>query len=282
MSSLPVNPGPVPVSTESDSSGKTEKPKPNRALPSDRISVSRQLDILRAYAAASSNGTKAGTVTEVSDILKMAGLTIGLAHPFLSSIGLIQRAGTGAYTVSPEAISFLNAYEWDKETASHRLAPALRNAWFGSALLPRLSFGPMEEKAAIAILAEASAAPPDYEKELRMTLDFMAAGGLISREGGQVRLRPSSSVASAEPSPAPAPSMAPKVEEPRDREPPVSSTRLNTSVQSAPGKFNLNISVEVDMAEFATWRPERIQAFFRGVAEVLAAKADVEKGGAGS
>jgi hypothetical protein len=71
-------------------------------------------------------------------------------------------------------------------------------------------------------------------------------------------------------------------EAPKEKEPSVNTAKVSTAVQSTPGKFNLNISVEVDMAEFATWRPERIQAFFRGVAEVLAAKADVEKGGAGS
>lgn len=48
---------------------------------------------------------------------------------------------------------------------------------------------------------------------------------------------------------------------------------LGTSVESNPAAFNLNISIQVDMAEFATWRPECIQAFFCGVAEVLAAKA---------
>jgi hypothetical protein len=31
------------------------------------------------------------------------------------------------------------------------------------------------------------------------------------------------------------------------------------------------------MAEFAGWKPERITAFFNGIAEVLKAKANVEK-----
>ena len=31
------------------------------------------------------------------------------------------------------------------------------------------------------------------------------------------------------------------------------------------------------MAEFAGWQPERISAFFSGVAQVLAAKGNVEK-----
>src|SRR5258708_7947305 len=108
--SSPVTPGPIPISPEVDAS-KKEKPKPNKTLPTDRISVAKQLDILRAYAAASSNGSRAATVGEVSEIVKMASATIQMAHPFLSSINLITRTGTGAYSVSPEALSFLNAYE---------------------------------------------------------------------------------------------------------------------------------------------------------------------------
>jgi hypothetical protein len=54
---------------------------------------------------------------------------------------------------------------------------------------------------------------------------------------------------------------------------------VTSVLQSTAGGVTFNVDVSVDMAEFATWRPERIQAFFRGIAEVLAAKADVEKGG---
>ncbi len=277
--SSPVTPGPIPISGELTDAAKKEKPKPTKVVPTDRIGVGRQLDILRAYAAASGNGSRAATVGEVAEIVKMSAATIQLAHPFLASIGLITRTGTGAYSVSQEALGFLNAYEWDKETASHKLGSVMRNAWFGQALLSRITFGPIDEKNAIAVLAEACSAPPEYEKELRMVIEFMAAAGLVLRENGQVRPRPT---LASSPSEAPAPAPQPRVEEPREKEQSVNASRLNTSVQSTPGKFNLNISVEVDMAEFSTWRPERIQAFFRGVAEVLAAKADFEKGGAGS
>jgi hypothetical protein len=223
------------------------------------------------------NGTRPATVGEAAEIVKMASATIQIAHAFLSSVNLITRTGTGAYTVSADALAFLKAYEWDKDTASHKLAPTFRNAWFGQALLARITFGPIEEKTAIGVLAEACSAGPEYEKELRMLIEFMAAGGLVIREGGQVRPRP---ILSPDvPASAP-PAAQPKPQE--SSEPAVNASKLNTSVQATPGKFNLNISVEVDMAEFSTWRPERIQAFFRGVAEVLAAKADVEKGGASS
>ena len=59
-----------------------------------------------------------------------------------------------------------------------------------------------------------------------------------------------------------------------------SSTTYNTTVTAVnnfAGTVNFNVSVRVEMTEFATWKPERIAAFFNGMAQVLAAKANVEK-----
>ena len=63
------------------------------------------------------------------------------------------------------------------------------------------------------------------------------------------------------------------------------AVRTTYAAQSTPtpgGGFDFSVSVHVDMAEFGGWKPERINAFFRGIAEVLAAKADIERGGTGS
>lgn len=253
----------------------SKKPKPTKTLPSDRITVSKQLDILRAYAAASANGTKSATIIEVGEIVKMAPTTVSTANAFLSSINLIQRADAGSYIPSSEAVSFLKAYEWNTETASHKLGPVMKESWFGQALLPRITFGPIDEETAIAVLAEASSAVPEYRNNLKAIIEFMAAGGLVQRENGQIRLAKQSPAAIAEPGAVP--------KDEKKKEPSVTSSGVATAfTQPKTGGFNLNIAIEVDMAEFSTWRPERIQAFFRGVAEVLAAKADVEKGGTGS
>ena len=45
----------------------------------------------------------------------------------------------------------------------------------------------------------------------------------------------------------------------------------------AEGKVQFHISVRVDMAEFATWKPARIAAFFNGIAQVLATKARADE-----
>src|SRR5579871_4656150 len=99
MSSL----GPVPVPT---AESQDQKKKPTKKLPTDRIGMPKQIDILRAYAAAGANESKSATVGEVAEIVKMAGATIEMAHPFLISLGLLTRTGPGSYSVSAEVVNF--------------------------------------------------------------------------------------------------------------------------------------------------------------------------------
>lgn len=282
MSTQPADAGPIPFSGEARDS-KKRKPKvkarpksskPTRTLPTARISASKQLDILRAYAAASGKGAKPATTEEASEIVKMAPTTIMMSLAFLTNVGLIRRADTGSYLPSAEVVSFLAAYEWDKKTASHKLGPRLRESWFGEALLPRISFDAVDEKVAMNVLGDAANAGPEYEKELRTLIDFMVAGGVVQRDGTQIKLAKVMPIDSAQS----------RSEEPTESENGTKAARVSTSfsAQSPGGAIDFTVNVHVEMAEFGNWRPERIQAFFRGMAEVLAAKAGVEKGGAGT
>ena len=174
---------------------------------------------------------------------------------------------------------FSGAWDWDQKTASQKLAPCLRRTWFAEALLPRISYGAIDEKDAVTVLAEAAKAAPDKEKELRALIEFLVAGGVVYGEAGQVKLP--KSVAAID--------TAPQAQRTEEERPPESGSgirtgRVNTAyaAQAPGGGVDFNINVHVDMTEFGEWRPERITAFFRGIAEVLSAKADVEKGGAGS
>lgn len=56
-------------------------------------------------------------------------------------------------------------------------------------------------------------------------------------------------------------------------------TRPTRSPFSAPteGVVQFHVSVKVDMNEFEGWQPERIAAFFGGIAQVLSAKGAIER-----
>lgn len=250
---------------------KVKRARPTKPLPTDRIAFTKQLDILRAYAVAHESTGKPVTNTEIGAIVKMAASTVPHANSFFADpeIGLLVKAD-GGYLPSPATVAFHRAYAWKAETAAHKLAPAFQQMWFAQAILPRLGFRPMDEREAIAVLAEASAATPDYEGQLDLALQFLAAVGLIEREGGQVKaLR----AVAPEPEPAPLPTVDPKPVPTRGVE-----TKFARSNDSDGVHFN--VSIHVDMKEMGGWTPERIAAFFAGFAQVLAAKGALEKNAA--
>ena len=95
----------------------------------------------------------------------------------------------------------------------------------------------------------------------------MEAAGLVQRDGSLLRAIKGSAQLSA----AERPSI-------NSTEPQGSRTAVST-VFSKPtdGVVQFTISVKVDMKEFAAWAPDRITAFFGGIAQVLAAKGKMEK-----
>jgi hypothetical protein len=254
-------PGPTPVQ-EIPKTTKQEPGKPCKVLPTARISSSKQLDILRAYAAVSRGG-KPANVNEVAGVMKLAPSTVMMANPFFCSVGLLQKTDASAYMPSNEVMNFLHAFEWNSETAAHKLSQLFRDSWFGQLLIPRLKFSEQTEEEALALLSEASAAGKERRKELSTLVDFLELTGVVAREGGQltiVRTTPGESVKTV----------------PESVHPGSVATTFN---QYPAGGVHFDVNVHVDMAEFSAWEPTRIAAFFRGIAEVLAAKANIEKTG---
>jgi hypothetical protein len=270
IAKAPIASGPELVSKEEPKA--KSKNKGTRTLPFDRVTFSKQLELLRAYAAASSQGTKSVTNIEVSGIVGLAPETVSMCNSFLSSVGFIQK-GEGGWLVSAEVQSFFRAFDWNKETASHKLAPLVRNSWFAQAIIPKMSFKSLEEEEVIGLLADASAAGPDYKKNLKMLIECTEASGLIERDGNLLRARSVSST----PDSANTPKEPVTENNTQARPVPKVATAFT---QMAQGAMRFNVSFDMDLAEMADWRPDRIAAFFSGIAQVLAAKAEVEKAAA--
>src|SRR6266478_4088427 len=70
-----------------DDAPKSKTTKLTKILPSDRVTFAKQLEILRGYAAASAQGTKAVTNVELASIIGMAAETISTCNAFFSSVG---------------------------------------------------------------------------------------------------------------------------------------------------------------------------------------------------
>lgn len=223
------------------------EPRRRKILPTIRIAPQKQFDLLRAWAAASGPGKKAVQLADAAEIVKMAVNTITLANPFFCDVGLLLRQD-GGFVPSEEVVLFSRSFEWNPETAPHKLAPLFSGAWFGQALMPKLNFGSLPKDEAIQTLAEAAEAPPEYEAQLTLLLDYMERAGLIQRDGDTIKKGTVVPSVTTERS-----SAAPNSSEPI-REPPPRTT-VATTFTTAPteGVVQFHVSVKVDMKEFAGW-----------------------------
>lgn len=161
--------------------------KVNKILPTDRLSVAKQLEILRAYGALAESNAGGVTNAAVAKIVDMAATTISLTNAFLNDVGFLQRVGLG-FIVSSEVIAFCHAHEWNQEKAPQKLAPLLNKTWFAEALIPKLKFRPMKVEDAIQSLAEASFADTSYFVQLRMLVDYLTVTGIVLNDNGEIRL----------------------------------------------------------------------------------------------
>jgi hypothetical protein len=260
-------------------SAKTKVPRPTRALPTNRVATGKQYDILRAFGAVSGPDGNAVTNVEVSKIVELHQSTVGLVTPFLADIGLLTKTNDGLVPVQ-EVQDYAASYEWNPESAFQRVAPVLKRTWFFERLLPKLRFSALPRDKALTELAMASNAAPSFRGQLETLLEYLAEAGLIADDGGQIRLLQSSEASNGG-------------SDMDDQKPTTTTVQVAQDYQRsqpvatmfsspAAGVVKFNISVNVDMTEFAGWSPERITAFFAGVAQVLAAKGSIEKKAAAS
>jgi hypothetical protein len=237
---------------------------------------------------ASAYGAKPVRVNDLAAISKINATNIYMANSFLADVGLIQKTDAG-FLPSPEAISYARAFEWKPDTAPQKLAALIRSSWFADEILPKVDFRDVHEDEALSDLAQVAEAGPEYRNQIRPLLDFLEAVGLVRREGEMLRKgkavaamrdEPVGPTASVSPSSSASPS-ASVSPSPTATVPQARSTVATGFSQQPEGVVQFHVSVRVDMAELSGWAPERISAFFAGIAQVLAAKGAVEKGGSG-
>jgi hypothetical protein len=271
-----------PAQPGNGASTASKRVRPTKILPTERIQFPKQLDILRAYAAASGPTGKAVTLKAVTDLVKMVESTVSLSNSFFTDTLLITRTGDGILP-SQDVVNYLRAYEWNPETAAQKLAPTLRNTWFGQRLVTKLTFQPMSETEAIQDLAQEAAAGKEYEKQIVTLLDYLEAAAVIARDdNGTVRLGSLAKDGGRLDGATRASAATPSPQETRETAPTArAGAGISTSFSAAPtqGVVQFHVSVKVDMNEFKGWNPDRIAAFFGGIAQVLAAKGQIEQEG---
>ncbi|RJG03581.1 hypothetical protein [Noviherbaspirillum sedimenti] len=164
---------------------RTVRPKLNKALPTDRATVQKQLGILRATTAASGSERKPVSNDDVSRIAGLHSGTISVCNPFFLESGLLARVKL-QNVPSEEAFSYAERYKWDGDKAALKLAPVIRKTWFCTALLPKLAFRPLTVDEAIAFLSEEAGAAPEYKDQLALLIEYLRVTGIVSVDGNTV------------------------------------------------------------------------------------------------
>lgn len=167
---------------------KPDRFKLRRALPTDRLKFSKQIDIVKAYGAESGANRGAVTLDKVAKAADIAQTSAGLNNEFFREIGLLTREGKTFRPAQP-VIDYLQANQWDPENALKKLGPIFAESWAGRALSARLAVRDLSKSEAIALLADESGASKDHADRLAILLDFLEATGVVNVDGTTVRRR---------------------------------------------------------------------------------------------
>jgi hypothetical protein len=158
-----------------------------KALPTDRVTFAKQLDILRAVAASSGIERKPVSNEEIAKVVNIHFGSISNCNPFFLESGLLTRHKHQNIPCK-EVFDYAERYEWEPEKAAQKLAPVIRNTWFCSTLIPKLTFRPLSIDDAVSYLAEEAGASKDYRGQLSILIEYLRVAGIVSVEGNTVSL----------------------------------------------------------------------------------------------
>lgn len=156
-----------------------------RVVPTDRVSFKKQVEVLRAYAAASGTEKSAVSYGDVASVIGLVASSVALVTPFLVDTGLLMKDGN-KFRPADAVFDYIHALEWNSETAGTKLIRPFADSWAGKVLTPRLAFRQLTKDEAIAVLAEESRASKAHRPSLETLLDFLNLAGVVRMDGNAV------------------------------------------------------------------------------------------------
>lgn len=161
--------------------------KLRKALPTDRVAFVKQLDILRAAAAASGPSRNPVSNEDVAKVVNIHFGSVSTCNPFFLETGFISRQKLQNVPCD-EVFAYAERFEWEQEKAAHKLAPVLRKSWFFTSLSPKLAFRSLSMDEAISFLADEAGATKEHKDQLAILIDYLRVAGLVSVDGTVISL----------------------------------------------------------------------------------------------
>ena len=152
-----------------------------------RIAFSKQLDILRAFGAASEPD---GHPMNNADVAGMVGLTAGTVSMINGFFLRIFNCCSEQEMVYVRVLrcSRYNRTRRNAETAPRQLAPAIQRSWFAQAFMPKLRFKAISEDEAVRHWHRQPQQDRITAARSRRYLNISQVCGIVARENGQIRL----------------------------------------------------------------------------------------------
>jgi hypothetical protein len=161
-----------------------------QTLPTDRISFTKQTEIVRAFAAVYDKNNSPVSNDDVGRFINMAGSTVSQSNAMFVDVGLLQRAEAGKFIPTAPTLEYFKLHQFSPDRAWSKLSPLIERSWFGQELISKLKFRSIDENEAITDLALASNAEKGYEPQLKIAIEWLVQVGLAVREGTQLRIAP--------------------------------------------------------------------------------------------
>jgi hypothetical protein len=199
-------------------------------IPTNRLTLAKQVEIIRAYGAAFDTSKGPVGIEDVVKFVGMAAATVSQTNAFLQEVGLIRKDGR-RFIPASEVMAMNRLYDVSKERALSKMAPLFEKSWFGAIVIPKLKFRPMAEEDLVHQLFDAATAETQHLQQIRMLIDYLVLVGLVERDGANLKIKnggPEDAPVPATPAAvAPAPT-APQAEAPStSNEPPPAVLLLN-------------------------------------------------------
>ncbi|HUI89169.1 MAG TPA: hypothetical protein VLX61_10660 [Anaerolineales bacterium] len=235
--------------------------EPTQVIPTNRVSYDKQREVLKAFAVIG-NGGKVVTIKSVSEAVTLTVSAVRSTTDFFASIGLLKEV-SGGFVIAKEVNDYYIADQAGESNAYYRIRPLLEKTWFANALMPKLQLKDISELDAVTALSISSSADKEYRGRIKMLLRLMEDAGMIVTNGNNISRGQSIPLPTSE------------IDEPQ-----IVFTTAKDKMplsKSVVGGVQLNFSIHVDSDDFSKWSPDRISAFFGGLAQVLAAKAALDQ-----
>jgi hypothetical protein len=175
-------------SPANETSGSGKRKVLTQAIPTNRLTLAKQVEIIRAYGAAFDVSKGPVGIEEVVKFVGMAAATVSQTNAFLQDVGLLRKDGR-RFIPASEVMAMNRLYEVNKEKALGKLAPLFEKTWFGSLVIPKLKFRPMSEEDLVHQLFEAATAEAQHLQQIRMLIDYLVLVGLVERDGANLKLK---------------------------------------------------------------------------------------------